>query len=168
MRQPVPLLLENETGSVLLVAMLILIVLTLIGIAATNTSTIEIQIAGNEKSYKQAFYSADAGVSWALVSLIEWDVDPSSVVPDTRIPNEGENKDMYGNRFQEVPAGGPVPAGSVFDLYYLRPIADGPPKEIEIESSCSGGQANVSIIAGIELPQTGGGQGTRGQYEGTY
>ena len=39
--------LNNENGSVIIVAILLLVLLTLIGIAGTNTSTTEIQIATN-------------------------------------------------------------------------------------------------------------------------
>lgn len=53
--------LREEEGSVLVVALLILVFLTLIGISATTTTKIEIQIAGNEKASKMAFYNADSG-----------------------------------------------------------------------------------------------------------
>ena len=39
----------NEKGSILLVALIMLALLSLIGIAATRTTSIELQIAGNEK-----------------------------------------------------------------------------------------------------------------------
>ena len=52
---------DDEKGSVLLIAVLILVVLTVIGISAITTSTIEIQIAGNEMLYKTNFYAADGG-----------------------------------------------------------------------------------------------------------
>ncbi|MBA7636513.1 hypothetical protein ES703_44133 [subsurface metagenome] len=53
---------RNEDGSTLIIAVLILLLGTLIGIFATNTSTIEIQISGNDKFHKIAFYGADSGV----------------------------------------------------------------------------------------------------------
>ena len=59
-------LLKNEEGSVLLVAIMILTLLTLIGFAATNTTSIEISISGNEKVYKQNFYMADGAVREAI------------------------------------------------------------------------------------------------------
>jgi len=52
--------LKNEDGSVLVVALIILVVLTLLGIAATTTTEIETQIAGNEKVHKMTFYKAEA------------------------------------------------------------------------------------------------------------
>jgi Tfp pilus assembly protein PilX len=53
---------SNEKGSTLLISILILLLLTVIGIAATNTSTIEILISGNDKFAKKAFYAADGGI----------------------------------------------------------------------------------------------------------
>ena len=51
--------LKSEEGSVLIVALVILVLLTLLGIFATKTSEIEIQIAGNEMRYKRNLYSAE-------------------------------------------------------------------------------------------------------------
>ena len=54
--------LNNEDGSVLILALIMLVLLTLIGISATTTSMIEINIAGNERAYKRNLYSAEAAV----------------------------------------------------------------------------------------------------------
>jgi hypothetical protein len=51
---------KSEEGSVLIVALVILVLLTLLGIFATKTSEIEIQIAGNDMKYKRNLYSAEA------------------------------------------------------------------------------------------------------------
>ena len=56
----------NDRGSVLVVALLILVLLTLMGISATTTSTIEVQMAGNEKFHEMAFYAAESGWQEAL------------------------------------------------------------------------------------------------------
>ena len=61
---------NNEKGSVLVISMLILIMLTLIGFAATNNSSVEVQVSGNEKFTKMAFHSAEGGTD-AAISLIE-------------------------------------------------------------------------------------------------
>lgn len=59
---------ENERGSVLVIALIILVLLTLIGISVTTTSEIETQIAGNEREYVKEFYVADSawreGIQW--------------------------------------------------------------------------------------------------------
>ena len=51
---------KNEEGSVLIVALIILVLLTLLGIYATKTTEVEIQIAGNDYRYKRNVYSAEA------------------------------------------------------------------------------------------------------------
>lgn len=56
-----PITEHNEDGFVLVAVMLMLLVLAFIGITSTTTSNIELQIAGNDKVYKQTFYAADAG-----------------------------------------------------------------------------------------------------------
>jgi hypothetical protein len=62
-------LLKDENGSVIVLAMVILIVLTLLGISATTTSNIEVQIAGNEARYKLAFYGAEAGRNYVVRTI---------------------------------------------------------------------------------------------------
>jgi hypothetical protein len=57
---------ENEKGSVTVLAVVILMLLTLLGIAATTTSSIEVQIAGNELRHKLAFYSAEASKGYVI------------------------------------------------------------------------------------------------------
>ncbi len=53
-------MLNNEDGTVLVLALIMLVLLTLIGISATTTSMIETRISGNERVYKQNFYAAEA------------------------------------------------------------------------------------------------------------
>ena len=53
---------KNEQGSITVIALMILVVLTLLGITITRTSTIDVQIAGNEIRFKQNFYVAEGGI----------------------------------------------------------------------------------------------------------
>lgn len=50
-----------EHGAALVIAVLILLVLTVIGIYAITTTTFETKIAGFEREFKTAFYTADSG-----------------------------------------------------------------------------------------------------------
>lgn len=52
---------RNEQGFLLVITMLILVVLSLIGLSATNLSRVELQIAGNDRLHKETFYQADGG-----------------------------------------------------------------------------------------------------------
>jgi len=70
----------EQDGSILVVALLILVFLTLIGISANTTTEIEIQVAGNEQAHKTAFYHADAGVYMTpkiIRSCVEQGLQPS-------------------------------------------------------------------------------------------
>jgi hypothetical protein len=58
------LLLHEQKGVSLIIALLALLVLTFIGISAISTAVFEISIAGNERVYNDAFYIADAGVDF--------------------------------------------------------------------------------------------------------
>jgi hypothetical protein len=51
---------DNEQGSVLVISMLILVMLTLLGFASMGTSNVEIMVAGNERTYKENFFRAEA------------------------------------------------------------------------------------------------------------
>jgi Tfp pilus assembly protein PilX len=55
--------LGEENGTVLVLGMLLLLIVTLIGISALNTSTYDIRISSNQRASVQAFYVAEAGIS---------------------------------------------------------------------------------------------------------
>jgi hypothetical protein len=72
MKQPNRL--KGQAGSALVVALLILVVLTIIGIAATTTTEIDIQMAGNDLFHKMAFYNTDGGI-YATPKVISLSLD---------------------------------------------------------------------------------------------
>lgn len=53
--------LKKENGYVTVVALIILVILTFIGISASRTSSTDILIARNQIPYKQGFYIAEGG-----------------------------------------------------------------------------------------------------------
>jgi len=54
--------LQSQQGAALIIAVMILLILTVLGIYAITTSTLETKIAGNERVLKDAFYAADGGI----------------------------------------------------------------------------------------------------------
>jgi len=52
---------KNQDGFALITAMIMMVVLTFLGMAATNTAIMELNIAGNERQASQRFYTADSG-----------------------------------------------------------------------------------------------------------
>ncbi len=160
--------LNNQRGSALVVALLMLVVLTLIGISATTTTTFELQIAGNDKLYKQAFYAAD-GATEMGGELIEqniedrdWDfgedgvsaVSPSNPLARGNVRLESPNP--YMNR---EPMDG-IPSDINRDAVYPRTVINSDPHtniKAVGNTTLSTGSA-VQLIAGYE----GKGKGAAG------
>jgi hypothetical protein len=72
---------QNETGSVTIIAaLMILVILTLIGITATSTTIVELQIAANDQFHEIAFYNADSGL-YGSPKVISSVVNTSAPVP---------------------------------------------------------------------------------------
>ncbi len=61
----------HQDGYVLVLSMMMILVLTLLGIAALNTTDIELMIAGNDTLHKKTFYKADGGTEVASSVLEE-------------------------------------------------------------------------------------------------
>lgn len=57
---------SKESGFILVASLLVLLILVIIGVAATNSTIIELQIAGNDKVHKQTFYQADGGAELGI------------------------------------------------------------------------------------------------------
>jgi type IV pilus assembly protein PilX len=60
---------RNERGSVLVMALMVLTLLTIVAFTATRTSNIEIQISGNELLHQKYFFTADAGIARGIKDL---------------------------------------------------------------------------------------------------
>jgi hypothetical protein len=56
------MLLKNQSGTALVIALIMIIVMTLIGLASSYSSIFEIMVAGNKRGLTDAFYAADAGI----------------------------------------------------------------------------------------------------------
>lgn len=60
-----PTMAQDNRGFILPIALMILVILSLLGSAAIVTTTTDMEIAGNEKQYQMAFYTADGGADLA-------------------------------------------------------------------------------------------------------
>jgi PilX N-terminal len=95
---------RNERGAALVLAILVLSILTVIGIALMLITSTESRIAANEWSINRGFYAADAGVRWGTVQLN----NPQAFMTRPEfVPLGGVNLfgtvqfGMSGNRFQQ-------------------------------------------------------------------
>ena len=60
---------NNQQGSVIIMAVIVLAMLSIIGIAATSTSTTEVQVSTNAMLHNIAFYTADSGIEAGRAAL---------------------------------------------------------------------------------------------------
>jgi hypothetical protein len=74
---------ENQEGSVLLIALIILLLVSMLGLNSLRTTSTELKISGNDRSYKQNFYRAEAVIKEAAFALENSDdLQPSSTAFD--------------------------------------------------------------------------------------
>lgn len=81
--------LHSERGIVTIIALIMVAMLTLIGLAALSTSDDEASMAGNELQEKRAFYAAEAGLEAAAAGLQQQWV--ATGLPPTVMPNNTES-----------------------------------------------------------------------------
>ena len=62
-------IINNQRGSIINMAMIFLVLLTIIGITATNTSTTEVKVSANAVLHNVAFYAVDSGVAAGRAAL---------------------------------------------------------------------------------------------------
>jgi Tfp pilus assembly protein PilX len=69
------LLPKNENGSVVVLALVMVVLLSLLGMAVTRTSSIDVQVASNEGQATQDLYQAESADSYALETTSNWLTD---------------------------------------------------------------------------------------------
>lgn len=65
---------RGESGAVLAICLIILALLSLLGVAALNSTDTEMMISANERDHKEAFYYADGGTGVGT-TVLEQSVD---------------------------------------------------------------------------------------------
>jgi Tfp pilus assembly protein PilX len=103
-------ILRDRSGAALVIALVMIIVLTVIGLAANFTSIFEIKLSGNKRGSTDAFYTADAGVQAALADLTNLntsvgyvDVAPGTLPAD--LDKELIDKKLTSPSWSSLPAG---------------------------------------------------------------
>ena len=63
---------NNQQGFALISVMLFLVLLTVIGIAALNTTSVELQITGNDRIYRTDFYNQEMSLAVGRLNYRTW------------------------------------------------------------------------------------------------
>jgi len=106
----------RQRGAVLVTALLLLLVLTVLGVAGLVTATLELRMAGNVRHQERAFAAAEHAIAQALLAA---DLDTSSslatpVKPDCRdacTTPATEDPFDYSLYYDPNAAGSPAPDG---------------------------------------------------------
>ncbi len=83
----------NQSGTALVVALVIMVVLTLIGVASTYTSLFENKISGNKRAMTDCFYTAESGLQGAQGSIGNFDIPGYVLIADS----SGIPEDLRGD-----------------------------------------------------------------------
>jgi hypothetical protein len=120
-------ILKNEEGAVIIAALLILVLLTIIGIASTNISNTEVRIAAHEAIHQQNFYRAEGATLQAIdemegMSNPETEDPPLAWMTQTLANSQSllDSGNLYNSTFWDSGSGDATPAGSTFsDTRYV-------------------------------------------------
>jgi type IV pilus assembly protein PilX len=86
-------MLKDESGVALVVALLMIVILSLIGLASSSTSTFEIKLSGNKRAATDAFYTSDAGVQSVKANITNFNTSSGfSPVTTGSLPVELQNE----------------------------------------------------------------------------
>jgi Tfp pilus assembly protein PilX len=130
-------LLKNEDGSIIVLAMIMLVLLTLLGISATTTSSIEVQIAANENQALQNLYQAESGNHYALEltgTADTWMTDTFLAAADTAAYAKEDNVDIDSDGTPDVNIEIRCIENSGADISELTPAANNLPAQQHISS----------------------------------
>ena len=86
-RRPLTTETPRERGAVLIVALVLLVILTLLGMSVMNTTQLEERMAANTQEINQSFHSAETGLSWAFNDADVWDPTTDTLGGGGTIPS---------------------------------------------------------------------------------
>lgn len=86
---------NDEKGSVLVIVLSILVLVTIMGITATIMAQVDLQIAGNDEYRKLAFYAAEASRSFVEASPALYGINNIIVGQEMDFPNNADASEKY-------------------------------------------------------------------------
>jgi len=114
----------NQSGTALVVALSMIIVISLIALASSYTSLFEIKLSGNKRGSTDAFYGADTGVNEittniANFNLNQYDAQTHTYSPFSDSTNTTPNPTQVQAKITYMPAQAGPPRGMGFSAINL-------------------------------------------------
>ena len=115
-RRTQTIMLNDQSGFALVIALMMMAVLTLLGIAAMSSSTVEITLSGNKRGATNALYIADTSTQSALASTDNFAFDDGTKYK-TADPSKlsADLKDEPIDKSYSTPSF-PLPSGVTFKV----------------------------------------------------
>lgn len=101
---------RRQSGAALVVGLILLMVLTLLAISGMNTSTLELQMAGNTQYGEKAFQSAEYGIEKAFRST-NYNTNGTATQPSTAVATGEAETYESTTQFNAQNGVTPVPTG---------------------------------------------------------
>ena len=101
----------RQSGAVLIVSMIILVILTLLGVTAMNTTSLQERIASNTQERVHSFQAAETGLNQAFADDLAYDVSSTYSTPLTAIVAGAGDRASYEPTFLGF---SPPPPGSLY------------------------------------------------------
>ena len=118
-------LLNDRSGFALVVALMMMVVLTLLGMTAMSSSTVEMTLTGNKRGATNALYAADASAQSVLASIGNFAVDDTAkykVVETSKLPADLRDEPIdknYSSPSFPLPAGVTFKVAPQVNIYHL-------------------------------------------------
>ncbi len=143
--------LHNENGSALVIVVLILAVVTVLGVLATRTATIELQVASHDKLHKMVWYATESACDGLAPEMLEKNIEErgfgSAATPFAYGPTSANlwilNSAFWQNDTCNV--------GGDIQMYSLN--------ETDITTAVFGGNTEFNWGSAIQLPEGYHGRG---------
>lgn len=152
--------LRGQQGSALVMALLMVLVLCLIGLASSLTSTVEIRLSGTKRGSTDAFFAADGGVQVVLARVENFDL-PGKYVdhkynpfsdPANMNPTQAEVVIEHDTTQKGAPRGSGFGATGAlgFEHYVIASTGKDQAEPTPLKPSCTVEQKVVRLVPGAE------------------
>ena len=101
----------RQSGAVLIVSMIILVILTLLGVTAMNTTSLQERIASNTQERVHSFQAAETGLNQAFADDLAYDISGDYSTPLTAIVTGAGDRASFDATFLGF---SPPPPGSLY------------------------------------------------------
>jgi len=109
------IILRSQSGTALVIALVMIIVISLIALASSYTSIFEIKLSGNKRGATDAFYAADTGIGEITTNIANFNLNSYNAATNQYSPFSDPNNTT------------PNPTNAQANITYM-PTQSGPPR----------------------------------------